>query len=215
MGDVIGKIKNLIFARRAEAKNKWWHRLALVLIYGSTVFVTVFLAALLISDEGGNWVSSSYTAYSFEQGYEEAEGKEIDCRFSVTGLGDLPRVSFFRCGDLSSGSEFLGKYAHASGSYENLEQMREQRIQNTPARGGGLYQRVAKNVVDGEIMVQLIQEGKLDNIKVKRTFSIDYASFFGNWGIFILFVLGWLIFWESIIYRTILYIIYGRAGKTY
>lgn len=203
------KIINFLLVRRPETKDKWWHRLALVLIYGSTIVVAIFLAVLLISEEGDYWVSESYTAYSFEQEYATAKGKEVDCKFSATSLGDLPPVSIFNCGNISSDTEFLEKYARARGTYEKLEENREQ-INSTLASGGLLGRIQRANATDDKIMVQLIQNGELDNIKVKRAVSVDYASFFGNWGVYLLLVLVWFVFWESIAYRTILFVAYGR-----
>jgi len=206
------KIKKILIPWRENLDKKWWHRLALVFIYGSTIFMAIFLAILLVS-EGNHWVSESYTAYSFEKGYLMAKGKEIDCKFSATGLSDLPVVSIFRCGDLSSNSEFLDKYSRARGTYEKLEEVRKQT--DDTFVGNRILERVGRiqraNATDNEILVQLIQGGELDNIKVKRVYSVDYASLLGNWGIYVLLVLGWFIFWESIIYRVILYIIYGKS----
>ncbi|OGL75746.1 hypothetical protein A3E96_00330 [Candidatus Uhrbacteria bacterium RIFCSPHIGHO2_12_FULL_46_13] len=200
------KLLNILLVRRPETKDKWWHRLALVLIYGSTVAVAIFFAVLLISEESDNWVTKSYTAYSFEEGYETAQGKEMDCRFSVLELSRSP-VSFFRCGDFSDTTEFLEEYSRARGTYARLEELR------LPRSGSGLYLPVADRQgkkTDEQIMVQLIQDGELDNIKVKQTTSFEYLSFFGNWSVYLLIVLGWLIFWESVVYRTILYIAYGK-----
>ncbi|PJA08456.1 hypothetical protein COX69_02330 [Candidatus Falkowbacteria bacterium CG_4_10_14_0_2_um_filter_48_10] len=202
------KLLKLLFVRRQETKDKWWHRLALVLIYGSTIVGAIFLGSLLVTEEAGNWVTKSYTAYSFEEGYETAQGKEMDCKFSVLELSRSP-VSFFRCGDFSDTTEFLEKYSRARGTYAQLEELR------LPRSGSGLYLPVAERQgkkTDEQIMVQLIQDGELDNIKVKQTASFDYVSFFGNWGIYLLIVLGWLVFWESIVYRTLLFIVYGKKN---
>lgn len=213
------KLLKLLLVRRPETKDKWWHRLALVLIYGSTIVGAIFLATLLISEEGEYWVSESYTAYSFEQGYATADGKEIDCKFTASNLGDLPPISIFNCGDLSSDSEFLERYSRARGTYDRLQEVREEKSPslNLRALGGGTrkveYDNLSstqKNKVNDKIMVELIQSGELDDIKVKRDLSFDYASFFGGWGIYVLLILAWLIFWESIVYRTILFIVYGK-----
>lgn len=213
------KLLNLLLVRRLETKDKWWHRLALVLIYGSTIIVAIFLAILLISEEGEYWVSESYTAYSFEQGYEIADGKEIDCKFSVfeSSSGRLSPISIFRCGDLTSDTEFLNRYVQARGTSERLQELRgDQGITELD------FSAFKKNYVpvaersktqsDDEIMVELIQSGELNDVKVKRALSFDYISFGGNWGVYLLLILGWLVFWESIVYRTILFIVYGKKN---
>lgn len=215
------KLLKLLFVRRQETKDKWWHRLALVLIYGSTVVVGIFLAVLLVSEEGEYWVNESYTAYNFEQGYETANGKEMDCKFSASSFFDLPPVSIFRCGDFSSDSEFLESYFRARDTYERLQEVREEKSPsiNLQALGGesgkiqwNTLSSIRKNRIDSEIMVELIQSGELDKVKVKRAVSFEYASFFGSWGLYLLFMLGWLMFWESIVYRTILFIVYGKKN---
>lgn len=221
------KISNLLLVRRPETKNKWWHRLALVLIYGSTIVITIFFAVRIISDGIENYLSVSYTAYSFEQGYENATGKEIDCKFSVfDSISDrVPPLTVFRCGDLTLKTEFLDRYAQARGTFEHLQEIRGDQSSTNENRPIKLdFSALEGNYIpvlgrpdfktDNEIMVELIQSGELDNIKVKRERSFDYASFFGDWVIFSLLALGvWLIFWESIVYRTILFIAYGRSNK--
>jgi hypothetical protein len=72
-------IMRLIFTGRPEVVDKWWNRLALVLIYGSTIAVAIILAILLVHEEGKYWTSESYTAYSFESGFAKSPGKEMDC----------------------------------------------------------------------------------------------------------------------------------------
>lgn len=215
------KLLKLLFVRRQETKDKWWHRLALVLIYGSTIVGAIFFAALLISEEGEYWASESYTAYNFEQRYEMADGKEMDCKFSASSLGDLPPVSIFNCGDFSSDSEFLEKYSRERGTYERLQEVREEKSPsiNLQALGGSIRKiewdnlsSMQKNRIDDEIMVELIQSGELDDVKVKRVLSFDYTSFFGNWGLYLLLILGWIVFWESIVYRTLLFVVYGKKN---
>lgn len=207
----MNKFLQMLLVRRPEAKNKWWHRLALVIIYGSTILLAVFLATVLISEEGDRWASYSYTAYSFEKEYPTAKGSEVDCKFSATSLGNLPPVSIFHCGDLSSDSEFLDKYSRARGTYEELQQMRKEINANYATQGlSGLLNRA--NATDDQIMTRLIQGDELDNVKVKRTLSVNFASLLENWGLFTLLVLGWVIVWESIVYRTLLFIAYGKKN---
>ena len=227
------KILNLLLVRRPESKDKWWNRLALVLIYGSTVVVGICFALLIISDLSGNLVDKTYTAYSFEQNYQTVEGKEVDCNFWVSDFKDLPQTSIIYCGDLSSHSEFLDMYTKSQGTYGNLQEIREQRSFSDAATGKtknslqGYDRERAKayvqekaegkkstEEVDEEILAQLIQGGELDDVKVKRVLSFDYALFFGSLGIYLVIMLGWIIFWESIVYRTILFIIYGRNRKS-
>lgn len=226
------KILRTIFVRRIETKNKWWHRLALVLIYGSTILVAIFLAILILSEEEGDnwvsWVSYPYTAYSFEKEYPAAKGYEIDCKFPSNSF-DVPLVApTVHCGDLSSNTEFLDRYSRARGTYDKLQELRQQMVSNItteyiPVKHGYIpigqeyipryipvAQRQTATSVDNELLDRLIKNGELDNIKVKRASSIHYASLLGEWGIYLLLVLAWLLFWESVVYRTVLFVAYGR-----
>lgn len=217
---VVKKLLKLSLFRRQETKDKWWHRLALVLIYGSTIVGAIFLGSLLVTEEADNWARYSYTAYSFEEGYPTAKGREMDCKFSATSLGDLPLV-FSHCGDLSTGSEFLEKYFRARGTYDRLVELRKGpenlvKLDLTALKRNYIpiaerpgYKRTKSDI---EIMVQLVKSGELEDVKVKRVMSFEYATFLGNWSLYLLLVFGWLIFWESIVYRTLLYVVYGKKN---
>jgi hypothetical protein len=50
-------------------------------------------------------------------------------------------------------------------------------------------------------------------IKAKMTTSIIYPIFLTNLLYVILAIIGWFIFWESIVYRTLLYILYGKNDR--
>lgn len=211
------KLLKLIFVRRQETKDKWWHRLALVLIYGSTIVGAIFLGILLVTEESDNWAKYSYTAYSFEEGYPTAKGKEIDCKFPVTSLGDLPLISIFHCGDFSSDSEFLERYSRARDTYDRLQGLREEKAPSLSFSKRKLQyselSSIQKNRIDDGIMVELIQSGEMGDVKVKRVMSFEYATFLGNWGLYLVGLLGWFVFWESIVYRTLLYVVFGRQNK--
>lgn len=61
-----------------------------------------------------------------------------------------------------------------------------------------------------EALNDLNDKGKLNNIKAKRITTIFYTTIIKDIGLAALFVLGWFIFFESILYRVLIYIIYGR-----
>lgn len=209
------KLAKFLLVRRPETKDKWWHRFVLVLIYGSILVLVIYLAALFVTEEGGDWINESYTAYNFEQGYATAKGKEIDCSVSVfESAGRLPTLAAarFRCGDIDSNTEFLDRYAQARGTTERLQELRG--LQDEQTRSYIPVAERQETKTDNEIMVELIQSGELSDLKVKRTLAFDHGAFFGGWGLYFLLVLvlvlSWLVFWESIVYRTILFIIFGK-----
>ena len=228
--NLLKKFCKFIFVRRIETRNKWWHRLFLVLIYGSTIVGGIFLGILMIYEEKEYWFDTTYTAYSFESRYQTANGAEIDCKFSAHKNGNLP-FTIFRCGDfISNNSDFLDKYNNALDNKQSLDDIRQERsfsdlseiepghnFSSERVRVRAQEQTEGRRSiedVDAMLMVELIESGALDAVKVKSIFSFDYALFFGNLGIFLLLIFGWLVFWESIIYRTILFIAYGKEEKS-
>ncbi len=72
------KLFNILLVRRTEVENKWWHRLISVVIYGSTILVAISAITLFVL-KSEMWKKYSYTAFSFEDNYSTAQGKEVRC----------------------------------------------------------------------------------------------------------------------------------------
>jgi len=240
------KIKSIIIVERDILKNKWWHRLANVLIYGSAIILAIFLLLIIPFSDYSTWQNYKYT-YSFEPNYNTADGTETNCDFydhEYTAPG-------IYCGDISNSTDFLIRYRKARSNYKSS-------IQNQPTTGfqpsdfqpintpsqpqaskGKTYEELlregavpvkqppidfqplpnrpplssfildSKLQADDEIVNNGIKNGEFVNIKVKKATTVVYSALI--WELFLVatLVLAWLIFWESIIYRTFVYIIYG------
>ena len=166
-----------------KGRQRWWHRLFDILIYASTLIILLgSLLAFLLDD---SWKIFTYTAYSFEENYSAAEGKEVDCSFSYS-------FSSIRCGDIKNSTEFMETYTKARGTYDILVGTRNDGYTDDDAI------RFVKNIED---------------VKVKKVTSLVYPRLLMLLAIIIGATLGWFIFWKTIIYRIVLYIVYGKNIK--
>lgn len=123
-------LKKTLFVQRPELEGRWWHRLAKVLIYCSTISV------LIIGIFGA---------------YENSKLSSIDLSYKAfqTSQQDLKTHPFL---SINGGISAVNQYT-------------------------------------------------------------DWAVFAQNLPILLVVTLGWFIFWESIVYRMIVYIIYGSKSE--
>jgi len=156
------KFLNLLIVHKPELKGRWWHRLANVLIYGSTIVFLVF------------------------------------------GFTILFNFSNFAC---LSGNKLLTKVLTNAELQENI-----QTIENSNA---------SQSVINGTIQSykDLYQQDSDGTWEMKSlhvcfmTNSHDQVIFVEDVLLSILFTFIWFIFWESIIYKAIIYIIYGKNKR--
>jgi len=233
------KFLNLLIVNRPELAGRWWHRMANVLIYGSTIVVLI-LGITVICLSCSSWTILRYTSYSFEPNYSSASGKEVSCYFypSFDFSGTESSLStgnpIIDCGDISSSQELLEKIPVSEDPKPEIlplsyfTQMYGNKIASTTGLDeefhGSYVQAILAQALrntDGSIVTpnefvnQQINYGTshsdwINNIKVKeRTFTL--------WNILVadifhvlITTLIWFIFWESIIYRALIYIIYGK-----
>lgn len=171
-------------------KQKWWHRLLKVLIYGSTIILALFIAGLVYGDS--SWKHYQYT-YSFEANYANASGVEENCRFITYTTSYLsPTID---CGEYWSSTDFLNKFTSARGTLDQLNESRK-----------------TGNLTDEQLMAGAIKLGKFYGITVKKETIVLYGDLLQNIFWLLVVVFAWFVFWQSIVYRIILYVIYGRAA---
>jgi len=250
MKNIIRKIKKILFVRRVETKNKWWHRLALVLIYGSVTIAGLFLVGLVVDDfpSWEKYKSYSYS-YNFEQGYEFLDVEEISCggvgsgRLGLLGL----RLISGKCGDYET---IVKKYNDSIRSVLLTDETKEkctnysnEKINDRsyiPVKERASYSQCealqsSAEIIKPDSFVDLtaflggsksilsleqrsfLQDSynELESLKAKRNLDDTFygkaiADILISILIIILGVISLIIFLESIIYRTILYIIYGK-----
>lgn len=180
------KIFKILIPQRDNLEKKWWHRLFNVMVYTSTVIVAIFVLGLIFS--GSSWREFSYI-YSFESNYSITSGKENACKFTKSGFFD----PIINCGNLVNETDFLNRYAEATRNGNMLMKLR------------------AESKAYNNLMInELIDAGELNNVKIKSSYEIMYPKLFKNLSIGVLLIFAWFIFWESIMYRVVLYIIYGK-----
>ncbi len=243
----MNKLSNLIFVRREGLEQKWWHRLAQVLIWGSTIVIAVF--TFLLFFVGNSFVHYSYSAYNFQPNFATAKGKIESCTFEKGGdpevfnstktarvlynpnsptngfnpiqFGATPVFTndgdFYSpeiiCGDVNfqaydsnennypSIKEFLYSYAQYN---ENSQE--HELLFNSSGQDEMLIPVDLNIVMNGGI-----DRGDFSNIQTKRVTHFLLRKFIVSILEFVGIILGWFILWESIIYRTIIYIIYGKS----
>src|SRR3989344_1398772 len=183
----MNKIINLLVVNRIEIKEKWWHRFHYIIVYGS-IAVLILIILFFISIDS-SWKKYTYTSYSFEQGFSSAKGVETNCYFYTYDYSD-PSIY---CGDINIPSEFMRRYTLANGTYEKYTALKSE-----------------QNLTDDKIVSGGIKSGDFSDIKVKKATSILFSNLIKQLLIGVIFISLWFIFWESIIYRCFVYIIYGK-----
>ena len=196
------KIKKILIPWRENLERKWWHRFISVFIYGSTTIVIIIAMIIPLTDKVG-W-EYKYTSYSFEPGYSMASGRVVDCKFYAYDYIS-PLID---CGDISKSTDFLTRYAKARGTYDNLQKIRLE--SKTIDLSYDNFQKTKSGSTDDQILNAGIKEGKFNDIKVKREINILYGNLIKYFFIALLIILSWFIFWESIVYRIVIYIVYGK-----
>ncbi len=189
----MNKLSNLIFVRREGLEQKWWHRLAQVLICASTAVVLVIglLNVISISKQTYPVVytnehklpfsSVKFISTAQQQGFSE---EDIELWLWIHDLKDLPL-----------NSQYYPSNNTVPLTNEQMEEM-VAKMKATP-----------QSVIDQ----QTIQDQLLTNIaSSQKTNYLINKSFI----VIILFPIVWFIFWESIFYRAIVYVIYGKR-KSY
>ena len=223
------KIKRLIFPTRPGLENKWWHRLSMVLICGTTA-VLVVIAIISFVSKIPEWRTSRYI-YSFEPQYSKMLSRSELCDFKVSdGYSDhsvnCGNFYFLNSEELIS---FLNRYNNTfldknkyiikiscvstKSLYEKYVCDKKPSIQSVTE--WVLSQKQGPNdkyieVVDYPVFNTSIENGEFANIKAKRV--IDYDTLLESIALLVAIPLAWFIFWMSIIYRTMLYIIYGKRN---
>ena len=221
--------------KKLETENKWWHRLFVVFLFGSGIIVFILSIFLTVDSNNHNWITYNPAVFSFEQNYNEAGGKEIFCTkglFSCTGI-DLSKQDESRywtlyqtavtnlqkqfgmdkydvnnCPHTSSETPMFLAFDRISGKTTSTQIASTQLVncvnkvmndmESNPAYSA--YQTSVKN---------------LDNSpSFKITKNIQYGAIIGDvvsWVIIpIIVVLIWILFWSSIVYRSVLYIVFGN-----
>jgi hypothetical protein len=191
---------------REGLENKWWHRLIVVLIYSSTIFVFLFIGMNIFNYLRGEfkWKSYNYT-YSFEKEYSTARGKEENCDIRKTG-----DTIFVSCGNIHNKTQLLNMIAESKSRGDELVQKRFSYVHFEKRPSLSELMEAAEKF-DNDMVLNGINNGDFQDFKVKIHSHIRYLDILSLVSIIIMAPIGWLIFFYSILYRTALYVIYGSS----
>ena len=194
--------RNKLIVHRNDLTGKWWHRLKNILIYGTSIALIGYFCYDMYKS---SWVEYDYPAYSFEPNYSSTKGKVINCSFMVKERNMDPVID---CGDYNHDFSFL----EASLAGDDLRFLKRYFSAKISKKGSyQSYKLLQRFQTDKEILKVLINTGALDNIKAKETKTILYAAILNFIIESFLLVVVWFFFWEAVVYRAIIYIIYGKT----
>lgn len=201
----------MLIVKRDEIQDKWWHRLVNVLIYVSTGVVIVIAATTLFPDKFF-WEKYSYTTFSFEPNYSESNGRSIYCEYH-----DYPD-NYFMCGDHSL-PDIIKRFNKVMRDKYGAGIECTKLKQETVGTSAWEWQSVMCEAENSDVYPVHIQGHENEtkdfygNTSVKAIRIIDWGILLNYAGVVSSIALAWFIFWESIVYRILLYIVYGRVRK--
>ncbi len=218
------KILNVLFVNRPEIANKWWHRLFKVLLVTSTILVFAVTILIVVDSYNHIWITNKPVAFSLESDYQKVKGKEIPCEETLN-FGDGDRL-IIKCEGVVISSQDAKKYKElyviANNNLEKQFGLDKYSITkcSQPRVNGELSTEeiscIRENLdawhADPNYSKYQEEVKKLAHIKVVR--GIDFALMLKDIGMWlltpILSSLIWIILMSSVVYRTVLYIIYGK-----
>lgn len=230
------KLLNFLLVRRTETENKWWHRLFSVLLFGSALIVLVFAILLNVdSSDHTSWVTYKPVAFSLEQNYQQAIGKELLCEeqdlfaFPVSDNEPALNGAGIKCDGVTL-STFDSK------RYEALYETARKNLETQFELDKYSLAKCSKPRINGKLSPEEIscmrenldawqadpqypkyQEAlkNIAHIKVER--EIDFGAMLTDisfWVLVpILVTILWIVFWGAVVYRSILYVIFGRKNN--
>ena len=228
------KIFNFILVERSEAKNKWWHRLFTVFLIGSGIIVLIlsFIFAINNDDDfSTSWIINRPLVFSLESNYQQINGKELPCNSTIDfSSGSTYLSSIIECKGvdipLSTAKRYQELYDIADKNLEKqfgLDKYNGVCSNLTHNPSGGLSQEeiscLKKHVNDRESdpAYSKYQNALKDIAKIKVETIYNFNGIFNLiilWLIIPAIVLTlWVVFWSHIVYRSILYIIFGKKDK--
>jgi len=200
------KLLNFVLVNRPETENKWWHRLATVLIVSTTLFVLIigfFISLDSFNSNKENTLENPTTKPNFAD-FTKALG--------VSGTELTPQMK-------ASFDQITG---YKTPSVVTPTNSRADEIRNIAK------QAQLKTATVEEMNAKYGLPPKINNpIQTNTSNSVTFAKIFNqtssqvrnpnlgqelvkNFFLTVVISICWFVFWESITYRTLLYIIFGK-----
>ena len=194
---IIEKIKKIIFVCRPETNNKWWHRLAEVIFYGGALAILFGTPTYMSVSQNLelNLFSTEISSFSFSDSYDSSKGAEVDC----TIYQSTPKIVFCNGKDVTASAVYAYKpdisldlKLDSNNNLPTFAEMRE-----------------ASNKMNNEV-IESIFKTQGDSFKAKEV-NILLPDIFVFVGIILLMALAWIVILQSIFYRIVLYIVFGKT----
>lgn len=234
------KISGILFVNRLETENKWWHRLVNVFIFGTTILVAILAIALFVSNSAiwktYSYPAFNFEDSYTTVGGKEVDCKvspkpfDIECNGHVVDSSDYTK-RYNVVIKKKIGQKVIdkicaeGKAQQAIQNELGIERLDPEEsscmtltVNISPIQEDDFPSRINNQVVtydkyltsDQVIMLRISFLESIWGTKAKEVTAIIYPVLLQNLLYVILSISCWFIFWESIIYRTVLYIIYGK-----
>lgn len=201
---------DLVIVRRKESENKWWNRLFTVLVIASTI-VVLLITGVIFYPNKYYWKKYEFTSFSFEPKYPEAKGESVYCEYK--GFED----NYFVCGEYVP-TDITKRFNGVMKEKYSLPDVPESCLELNTINQSGLLYRLQSSFCESEKQGKYAVYIKEHEDERKNFYAETRAKIVTTivWGILLKYIglvlaitVGWFIFWESITYRTVLYIIFG------
>lgn len=179
-----------------EMKNSWWHRLVMVTLYASTVGFSVFLIVMAI--RSSVWSPVYHEVYNFESSFSKNDGEARPCYAKKADRKPnilLPTTQewYIDCG---SGPYFGSDSKEIYRRYLNV-----------------IGERPRLSITSEEAGQYLVDNGIVNNLFQKTFITYNFAEQVGQIIVLFVFPLLWFLLLYQVIYRVVIYIIFGSIGK--
>jgi hypothetical protein len=222
---------SFLLVRRPETENKWWHRLFTVLLFGSALVALVISVFLTIDSYNHTWITHKPVAFSLESNYQDANGKELSCEqdiFMFPTSSNEPAINGagIKCDGVtltrSDSKRYEALYEAERKDLEKQFGLDKYNLTNCPRSLPGerlspeqiscIRENLDAEQADPEY--PKYQSALKDLLRIKVVKNINYEFMLTDIGLWVaiplLTVLLWIVFWSAIIYRSVLYIIFGK-----
>lgn len=201
-GNITKFIKKYLLLQDLKLEKKWWHRLAKVLIYISTIGLFVFLI-LISSISLETWKKYEYGPFNFEIGYEEAKGNEVKCFVNIQEYSQRANI---KCNNKRV-DEYIFVESFFINDWLTEQKFNYDKYLEDKEKSNNIY-------YDSELLKPLYQEYFQDKkIQAKENIEIQYSKIAK--AVFIPFLITtiWFLFWVLLVYQSIIYIVFGKDKK--
>lgn len=236
------KLLNILLVRRIETKNKWWDRLFNVFLGGTSILLLIFTLSLIVDSYNSSSVVYNPVAFSLESNYQQATGKEFPCNQSIdTSRSDTEPMKFtIECKGVeispTDAQRYEELYDQANKKLRQDDGIDELSNKFIKICKDEVSSQTFPATYTGTLTPEYIAQIKCENLKeaadpsynklydkyqndlksltyIKATRNVHVGDITLSLLIPVLSVLAWVLFWSSIVYRSILYIVFGKKNK--